>query len=95
MLDIMMLINYHHDVRTTLTLDDDVAARLQAEARRSARPFKTVVNEYLRAGLAQRRVTEKSKPFRVEDHDFGGLRPGLSLDRIGVLLEELEGPDHR
>lgn len=30
---------------TTLTLDDDVAARLQAEWRKTVRPFKTVVND--------------------------------------------------
>jgi hypothetical protein len=82
-------------VRTTLTLDDDVAERLQAEARRSARPFKTVVNEFLRAGLAQRRAIAKADAFLIKPHDFGGLRPGLALDKIGVLLEELEGTHHR
>ena len=82
-------------MRTTLTLDDDIAERLQAEARRSARPFKAVVNEYLRAGLAQRRAIAKVDAFLVKPHDFGGLRPGLSLDKIGVLLEELEGTHHR
>jgi hypothetical protein len=81
-------------VRTTLTLDDDIAEHLQAEARRSARPFKTVVNEFLRAGLAQRRAITKVDSFLVKPHDFGGLRPGLALDKIGVLLEELEGTHH-
>jgi len=32
-------------VRTTLTLDDDVAAKLQAAARKSGRAFREVVNE--------------------------------------------------
>lgn len=81
-------------MRTTLTLDDDIAEHLQAEARRSARPFKTVVNEFLRAGLAQRRAITKVDSFLVKPHDFGGLRPGLALDKIGVLLEELEGTHH-
>jgi hypothetical protein len=76
-------------------LDEDVAARLAAEARRSARPFKAVVNELLRAGLAQQRGAEKQAPFRVEPHDLGGLRPGLSLDSISTLLEQIEGPTHR
>jgi len=31
-------------MRTTLTLDDDIAARLQAEARKTGRPFKIVLN---------------------------------------------------
>ena len=43
-------------MRTTLTLDDDVAAKLKTESRRAGRPFKEIVNETLRAGLASRRV---------------------------------------
>jgi plasmid stability protein len=82
-------------VRTTLTLDDDVAARLAAEARRHGRPFKVVVNEMLRAGLSQQRSAEKQAPFKVKTHDFGGLQAGLSLDNIGALLEQLEGLHHR
>ena len=38
-------------MRTTLTLDDDVAARLKAEARRTGKPFKQLVNECLRRRL--------------------------------------------
>lgn len=82
-------------MRTTLTLDDDVAARLQAEARKSGRPFKVVVNEYLRAGLAQRQTAKKAAPFKVEPFDLGGPRSGRSYDDIGALLEEAEGPAHR
>jgi hypothetical protein len=82
-------------VRTTLTLDDDVAARLQAEARRSGRPFKIVVNEYLRAALAQRRVAKAIPPFRVEPRSMGGPVPGLSYDDIETLLDEVEGPRRR
>ena len=77
-------------MRTTLTLDDDVAARLQAEARRSGRPFKAVVNEHLRAALAQRRAVKALPPFRVEPRNMGGPLPGLSYDNVGALLEEVE-----
>ncbi|MGA2023580.1 MAG: CopG family transcriptional regulator [Steroidobacteraceae bacterium] len=82
-------------MRTTLTLDDDVAARLQAEARRSGRPFKAVVNEHLRAALAQRRAVKALPPFRVEPRTMGGLLPGLSYDNVGALLEEIEGARRR
>ena len=91
----MMLFNEHHDVRTTLTLDEDVANRVQAEARRSGRPFKVVVNDLLRAGLSQSRRGQRAEPFQVEAANFGGLRPGLSLDNIAALLEEVEGPQRR
>jgi len=82
-------------MRTTLTLDDDVAARLQAEARRSGRPFKTVVNEHLRAALAQRKAVRAVPPFRVEPRSLGGPLPGLSYDNVGTLLDEIEGARQR
>jgi Ribbon-helix-helix protein, copG family len=82
-------------MRTTLTLDEDIAARLQLEARKTGRPFKAVVNEYLRAGLAQRRAARIAGPFRVKPLDLGGPLPGRSYDNIAALLEEVDGPTHR
>ncbi len=82
-------------MRTTLTLDDDVAAKLRAEARASGRSFRDVVNDAIRQGLASRRVAESAEAFRVTARDLGNLRPGLSLDNIGELLERIEGPLHR
>jgi plasmid stability protein len=82
-------------MRTTLTLDDDVAAKLKAEARHSGRPFRDVVNETLRRGLASRRATPQRRAFTVTARDLGDLQPGLSLDNVGELLDRLEGPLHR
>jgi hypothetical protein len=82
-------------MRTTLTLDDDIAARLQAEARRSGRPFKVVVNEHLRSALAQRRAVKALPPFRVEPRNMGGPLPGLSYDNVGALLEAVEDARRR
>ena len=82
-------------MRTTLTLDDDVAAKLTAEARRAGRPFREVVNETLRRGLVAPRPSSRRPPFQVQARDLGALKPGLSLDNIGDLLERLEGPLHR
>lgn len=81
-------------MRTTLTLDDDVAARLEQEARRSGRSFKETVNELLRFALRARRRPEPRRPFKVEARDLG-LRAGLSYDRVGDLLDAVEGPLHR
>ena len=78
-------------MRTTLTLDPDVAARLQAEARRSGRPFKVVVNEHLRASLAQRRAVKAVPRFEVVPRSLGGPVPGRSYDNVSALLEEAEG----
>ena len=82
-------------MRTTLTLDDDVAARLKAESRRAGRPFREIVNETLRRGLASRRAAARSQDFRVTTRDLGDLRPGLSLDDVAGLLEQVEGALHR
>jgi len=82
-------------MRTTLTLDDDIVAQLQAEARRTGQPFNAIVNEYLRAGLAQRRAAQAAPAFRVEPVHLGAPIPGCSYDRISPLLEDAEGSEHR
>jgi hypothetical protein len=79
-------------MRTTLTLDDDVAAKLKAESRRAGRPFRDVVNGTLRRVLASRRATSQRQPFTVEARDLGNLKPGLSLDHVAELIEQVEGP---
>ncbi|MBI4264559.1 MAG: CopG family transcriptional regulator [Acidobacteria bacterium] len=82
-------------MRTTLTLDDDVAAKLRAEARRSGQSFREVVNEAIRRGLMNRQPSRSTGPFRVAARDLGNLKPGLDLDNIADLLERVEGPAHR
>ena len=82
-------------MRTTLTLDEDVAVRLKAVARRSGRAFRDVVNETLRHGLARPPASPARTPFRVKARDLGRLQPGLSLDNIAELLDQVEGPAHR
>ncbi|MBS0367421.1 MAG: DUF2191 domain-containing protein [Proteobacteria bacterium] len=82
-------------MRTTLTLEDDVAARLQAEARRTGQPFKVIVNQHLRRSLAQRTRARGVAPFRVNPRNLGGPASGMSYDDIGTLLERAEGPEHR
>jgi hypothetical protein len=82
-------------MRTTLTLDDDVAAKLKAESRRAGRPFREIVNETLRRGLTTRRVTAQRQVFKIVPRDLGDLRPGLSLDNVAELIEQVEGSLHR
>ena len=82
-------------MRTTLTLDDDVAAKLKAESRRAGRPFREIVNETLRRGLTSRRLTVQRQAFNAKVRDLGDLKPGLSLDSVAELIEHVEGSLHR
>jgi hypothetical protein len=81
-------------VRTTLTLDDDVASKVKAEARKSGRAFKEVVNGLLRVALNTKRVPTANQKFKVDARPMG-LLPGIDLDNVGQLLEQLEGPLHK
>jgi hypothetical protein len=81
-------------VRTTLSIDDDIAVLLEQEVRRSGKPFKIVVNNLLSLGLAQARKPQATPAFRVTPRAMG-LGGGQSYDDISALLEELEGPEHR
>ncbi|MBI2059250.1 MAG: DUF2191 domain-containing protein [Nitrospirae bacterium] len=81
-------------MRTTLTLDQDVAAKLKSRARRLGKPFKEVVNEVLRTGFASEKPPGPLPPFEVKTRSMG-LRSGISLDNISELLEQIEGPSHK
>jgi hypothetical protein len=77
-------------VRTTLTIDDDVATLLKKEVRKSGEPFKQVVNRVLRTGLTAAAKPVR-KPFVVKP-----MKLGLPhFENVEELLEYLEGPDHR
>jgi hypothetical protein len=80
-------------VRTTLTLDEDVAALLKKEVRKSGEPFKQVVNRFLRVGLTAPEQPSR-KPFKVTPINLG-LPPELSFDNVEELLDHLEGPFRR
>lgn len=81
-------------MRTTLTLDDDVAAQLEQEMRASGKSFKQAVNDALREGLARRRESAEVAPFVVRARELG-LVPGLDYANVGELLDAGEGPEHR
>ena len=81
-------------MRTTLTLDDDIAAKLKEEMGRSGKPFKEIVNLYLRLGLTPPREARAIEPFGVRARD---LQPRIAAgyDNIGDLLELAEGALHK
>lgn len=77
-------------VRTTLTIDDDIAAKLRRLCERRRRPFKEIVNAVLRRGLtAQQGRAEQRAPFRVQPFR-SRFRAGVDPLRLNQLSDELE-----
>ena len=77
-------------MRTTLTLDDDLARRLKEIARQHGRSFKEVTNEVIRRGLsADTPQLDGIKPFRVTPKACG-FRPGVDPLKLNQIYDDLE-----
>ena len=79
-------------MRTTLTLDPNVARALKQLARERQQPFKQVANEAIRAGLTRGRQPRR-RPYRLTPQSLGGVRPGVNPDkalRLAAALEDAE-----
>lgn len=81
-------------VRTTLTLDPDVAALLRRAQARRKEPFKKIVNEALRKGLTGMGETPRSRAYRTPSASLGRCLIG-SLDDVAEALALAEGEDFR
>ncbi|MXW26719.1 MAG: DUF2191 domain-containing protein [Dehalococcoidia bacterium] len=78
-------------MRTTLTLDDDIADALKERARLLDKPFKQVVNEILRRGLSP--APEERRPVIEVKAICSGLRPGIDPLKLNELYGQLETED--
>jgi hypothetical protein len=78
-------------MRTTLTLEPDVTLKLKKKIARNKVSLKDAVNQALRIGLAAEEAVPRSK-FRVEPHACG-FKPGIDLDKLGQLADELEAEE--
>ncbi len=76
-------------MRTTLTLDDDLAGLLKRRAQELGVPFKEAVNRTIRAGLGEAAKAPRGQVPKTVPHSFG-FRPGIDLDKLGQLADELE-----
>jgi hypothetical protein len=82
-------------MRTTLTLDDDVAVLLEKTRRAKGVSFKQIVNEALRAGLSQLTTPGQRRPrFKTRHADLGRCLIG-SLDDVSEALATGEGEAFR
>ena len=76
-------------MRTTLTLDDDLARALKQRAKLLDQPFKQVVNDTLRRGLSPASGEARSRPFRVRPIS-SPYAPGVDPLRLKELVNELD-----
>lgn len=76
-------------MRTTLTIDDDLAAILEQERLRKGQSLKEVVNSLLRRGLELEQLTPALSVVVTRPHDFR-FKTGVDLDKLNQLVDELE-----
>lgn len=82
-------------MRTTITLDDDVAAMLKQLQRTYKRSLKDVINEALREGLARlERPTKRRTPYAIRPLSVGSCLLG-NLDDVAEALAVAEGEAFR
>jgi Arc/MetJ family transcription regulator len=78
-------------MRTTLTIDDDVAAAIERLRRGRDASLKEIVNEALRRGIKDMSTpTKRRKKFRTRSVRLGALQVP-SLDNIAEVLAIAEG----
>ncbi len=76
-------------MRTTVRFDDDLLARLKAQARRENVSLTRLINRTLKAGIQARGARAANRPpFRERVHAFGA--PRIPLDKALALAAALE-----
>jgi len=80
---------YDAIMRTTITLEPDVALRLKRQMAQKNISLKRAVNDALRVGLESGGRATVPK-FRVKPHRSGGFLPGIDPDRLNQLADELQ-----
>jgi hypothetical protein len=74
-------------MRTTVTLDHDVEAKLHAAMRERGVSFKVALNDAVRTGLSA--GTPAARPYRMPTTSLG-LRPGINWDKALQIAGEME-----
>ncbi len=82
-------------MRTTLTLDDDVAAKVEAEARRTGLSFKETINSMLRIGLAAKRGKLPRPAFKVKPLPLEPRDRNFDFYNVEALLEQVDDQGRR
>ena len=76
-------------MRSTLTIEDDLAGLLKQRSKELGKSFKEVVNQAIRKGLQADELPVNNSTVVTRTHSFG-TRPGLKWERLNQLADELE-----
>ena len=76
-------------MRSTLTIEDDLAGLLKQRSKELGKSFKEVVNQAIRKGLQADELPMNNSTVVTRTHSFG-TRPGLDWGRLNQLADELE-----
>lgn len=76
-------------MRTTITLEPDVAERIRQASLSGKRSQKAIINEALRRGLGVEKSNKPGKPFRVRPIR-SAFRAGVDNGKLNQLVDELE-----
>lgn len=79
-------------MRTTLNINDALLKELRDRAEKTGRPFRSVVEETLAAGLARRDTPGPRKKYRVRPHALN-LKPGFRNMSLNQVYDQLEAED--
>ncbi len=77
-------------MRTTIQIDDDLLARAKVHAARTGRTLTALIEDALRAALAQGRASRHRERIELPVFGSGGLLPGVDLDDSAALLDVME-----
>lgn len=82
-------------MRTTVTFDPDVAAKIEQLRANDDRSFKQLVNDLLRSGLANGESSAKRRRGPYTRVVSLGQPLLADFDDVSEVLANIEGEDHR
>jgi plasmid stability protein len=77
-------------MRTTINLPDDLLKSLKRRAAERGTTVTALIEDSLRAALAERSPRARPEPVRLKTYGQGGFQPGVDLDDSAALLDLME-----
>ena len=77
-------------MRTTINLPDDLLRSLKKRAAERGTTVTALIEDSLRAALAERASRARAKPIRLKTYGRSGLQPGVDLDDSAALWDLME-----